>query len=63
MDQIRLADKELLILDRLALAWSTFLDLPGIDDDDLNDFRRAIHEAQRIIAFRVARRIQPEIWR
>lgn len=40
-------------LNNLGLAWNEFLqskDKPyRIDDDDLNDFRKAIHDAQRII--------------
>ena len=34
----------------LGIAWDCFLKLGLTDQDDINDFRKCIHDAQRIIA-------------
>ena len=61
-DKPELRHEEKLCLTRLAEAWNLFVNMPDSDEDDVTDFRRAIHEAQRIIALRVARRVNPEFW-
>ena len=43
--------------------WNTWCELPGRSSDDNDEFQRAIHAAQHLIALRVARRVDPEIWR
>jgi hypothetical protein len=57
-----LTAQESLVMDALVTAWGQFVILPGTDDD-LADFRRAIHECQRILALRVTRREYPSYWR
>lgn len=54
--------REAVVLDALTEAWNTFVLLKSTHPDDLTDFRRAIHECQRILATRQMRRIDPEIW-
>jgi hypothetical protein len=45
-------------------AFNLFANQPGyIHPDDLDDFRRAIHDIQRILAGRVVARDYPEYWR
>ncbi|WP_428309283.1 hypothetical protein [Hydrocarboniphaga sp.] len=47
------------VIHALGSAWNLFLQLPAAaaaDRDDLNDFRKAIHDAQRIVAFSIAAR-------
>jgi hypothetical protein len=50
------------ILGALRTAWNRFVGLAQTHGDDIPDFRRAIHECQRIIATRQMRRINPELW-
>lgn len=50
------------ILDRLAKAWNLFARLEENHPSDVEEFAKAIHDAQKIIALRVARRIDPDIW-
>ncbi len=59
-----LTGEERLALAQLAGAWETFkhLDPPPIGEDAA-DFGRALHVCQRIVGFRVARRVDPEYWR
>jgi hypothetical protein len=62
-----LTPEEWEVLNHLASAWNAYLRLPKPDpllhgapilvDDDLADFRKAIHDAQRIIQARPARRV------
>lgn len=51
------------VMDNLVNAWNAFVELRGVSDDDVDDFRRAIHEGQRILASRVVARLYPEYWR
>ncbi len=48
--------EELTVLDNLQTAWDLFTDLPQIHEDDLPDFLRHIHAAQRILLSRPALR-------
>jgi hypothetical protein len=50
------------VLDALADAWNAFTFLDGRHPDDRDDFRRAIHAAQALIACRIAQRADPETW-
>ncbi len=54
---------EQVTVEALADAWNLFMRLDGNDDDMTTEFRRSINRAQDIIAFRVARRVDPEVWR
>ena len=50
------------VLEHLAKAYNTFCTLDLVHPDEGNEFRAAIHQAQYLIARRVARRVDPEIW-
>ncbi len=50
------------VLDSLVDAWNGFVKLHQTHGDDMPDFRRAIHECQRIMATRQVRRSDPERW-
>lgn len=58
-----LTEEEKAILKSLAESWKLFVSLPNVSTDDLNEFRDAIHRTQQLIALRVARRANPEVWR
>lgn len=58
-----LTAQEDVIMDHLTEAWNQFTDLTSRDvnklnliRDDIQDFRRAIHECQRILSMRVVAR-------
>jgi hypothetical protein len=44
-------EEEKVVLEALGLAWNASLSLK-LEGDDLNDFRKAIHDAQRIVLAR-----------
>lgn len=51
--------EESALVHALGWCWNNYLDLavlPPGERDDLNDFRRAIHDAQRIVMARAAKR-------
>ena len=50
------------VLDHLRNAWEAFLILDTEHPDEQNEFRYAIHLAQQIIATRLARRADPNMW-
>lgn len=50
------------VLEHLAAAWNKFLSLDTSRVDSTDAFRLAVHDAQRVIATRVASRVNPEIW-
>jgi len=48
--------KELMVVSHLVLAWNEFVELEILHQDDQDEFRRAIHAAQRIIMARPIQR-------
>jgi len=44
------------ILSDLAEAWNRYTLLPDHGPDDVNDFKKAVHDAQRIVLARTGRR-------
>lgn len=48
--------------DSLVNAWNAFIKCKPKNNDEITDFRRAIHECQRILAIRTIRRLQPKKW-
>lgn len=61
--QMKLTEEELKVLNHLAEAWNSFCRLEDVLEHDADEFMKAIHQAQDKIAVRVARRVNPEIWR
>lgn len=51
------------VMDSLIDAWNRFLQLEGLHPDHVTDFRRGIHDCQRILASRVVSRTFPKYWR
>ena len=43
-------------------SWNTFLQLDNQHPQDRSEFCTAIHEAQKVIAMRVARRMDTDMW-
>lgn len=56
--------REQAVADALVAAWNSFqLIVATYSVDDCDDFRRAIHEAQRILMSRIVARNYPKYWR
>lgn len=55
------AEREVLRLS--ADLWNAFVKLPKEHPSDIPEFQAALHELQALIALRVARRVNPEVWR
>ena len=62
LQTVGLTDEEKECLKHLTEAWNSFMLLGNKHPDDNQEFRPAIHEAQKTIATRVARRVNPDIW-
>lgn len=60
---ISLNPNEHIVLESLVSAHNEYMKLDSRLDDEDQEFKLAIHAAQRIIGTRVARRANPEIWR
>jgi hypothetical protein len=56
-------DKEKQILDHLAMAWRLWLTLDDKHPDDNDEFRHPLHALQMLVAYRVAKRADPETFR
>lgn len=56
-----LTDDELEVMQGIVAAWNAFVRLPKQQQDDVDDFRRAVHDMQRIMAVRAIRR-QGDYW-
>jgi hypothetical protein len=54
---------EFSVMNHLAAAWNRFVKLPDHGSDDIEDFRRAMHRLQDLMALRAMRRKHPEYWR
>lgn len=63
-EQNGMTPEETEVMNALVRAWNCFLELPEAPplSDDMRDFRRSIHECQRMIAMRVIRRQYPGFW-
>lgn len=57
-----LTGEEQAILHHLTEAFKLFIELDAKHPDDDDEFKEAIHAAQKMIALRVARRVDPYIW-
>jgi hydroxymethylpyrimidine pyrophosphatase-like HAD family hydrolase len=58
-----LTEEEKEVLRNLAEAFNKFVALTGKHPSDDSEFCKAIHDAQKMIALRVARRVNPEVWK
>jgi hypothetical protein len=54
--------RERKVLALLAAAWEEWLKIGEKHPDDDEEFHRAIYTAQHVVAFRVARRADPDVW-
>ena len=61
-DNVNLTYPEQTILLYTKQAWNTFINLPNKSEDDIAEFKDAIHRLQQIVAMRVARRVDTAVW-
>lgn len=59
---VKLTDQEQEVLKKLVEAYSLFTNLDNRSEADNKEFVDAVHRAQQLIALRVARRVNPEVW-
>lgn len=59
---MKLTEQEYLVLTKLAEARNEWLKLEHMTTDDDNAFRQLLHQLQYMVAVRVARREDPDIW-
>jgi hypothetical protein len=57
-----LTDDEKICLHYLVMAWNSFIAMDINYSDDVDEFRMAIHDLQKVVALRVARRVNPDVW-
>lgn len=57
-----LTHDERMVLSALVAAWEGYVALPNNKSDHTADFRRSIHECQRILAVRIVARHYPDVW-
>lgn len=51
-----------IILEKTAEIWSMFIALDQTHPSDINDLAEAIHDIQKIIAVRIARRVRSDVF-
>ena len=61
-NELALTDKEKECLALLAESWKIFVELDAKHPQDDSEFCTALHDAQKMIALRVARRIDKDVW-
>lgn len=61
-NELALTDKEKECLKLLAESWNIFVELDSKHPQDDSEFCTALHDAQKMIALRVARRIDKDVW-
>lgn len=61
-NSIGLRPLERKVLENLADAWNTYMLLPRPSDDEIHDFGVSIDRCNDLIARRVAKRVDPDIW-
>jgi hypothetical protein len=62
MPETKTTSAELLCLNHLREAWNLFLKLPREHPQEVDEFLGAINAAQNVLAVRVARRADPDVW-
>lgn len=60
---VSLTDAEKEVLSHLVQAWEKFVSLPNTSEHNLKEYQTAIHACQQLIALRVARRADPDVWK
>jgi hypothetical protein len=54
---------EQIVMNSLLAAWEGYVKLPVQHPSDQQEFLRALHECQRLLAIRIVRRAYREYWR
>lgn len=62
LSKVKLSEEEKGVLQLLGQAWVIFYHLDKKHPSDEQEFLKAIHQAQQLIAMRVARRVDPDVW-
>jgi hypothetical protein len=57
-----LTEQEKVVLEATASVWNEYLKLEEVHPDERDEVKFAIHQIQHLVARRVARRVDPNIW-
>lgn len=58
-----LSSQEKRVLELTAAVWNEYMKMPEVHPSDRTELQLFIHQIQNLIGMRVARRVNPEIWR
>jgi hypothetical protein len=58
----QLTEQEHFVLLKAAEVWNEYAKLESVHEDETNELKLYIHQIQYLIARRVARRANPEVW-
>lgn len=62
MDGVKLTPEETELLKKLGESYNLYCSLDKRSEADNKEFVEALHRLQQIVALRVARRVNPEVW-
>lgn len=62
VETAKLTEQERKILDLTAEIWNEYTLLDEVHPDEFEELRLFVHQIQYLLARRVARRAEPEIW-
>lgn len=62
IDEIKLNEPEMTAMNHLVEFWNAFVGLSAHHPHDVGEVRNLVHSIQNVIASRVARRANPEVW-
>lgn len=62
LDRVKLTSEETELLKKLGESYNMYCNLNARSEADNKEFMDALHRLQQIIALRVARRVNPEVW-
>jgi hypothetical protein len=62
LKEAKLTDAEMELLRKLGESWALYCNLDKRSEADNSEFLDGIHRLQQLVALRVARRVNPEVW-
>lgn len=62
LDGVKLTSEEKNVLQKLVEVFNLYMALDKRSEADNKEFTDAIHRLQQLVALRVARRVDPEVW-
>jgi hypothetical protein len=63
VETVRLTEQERKVLSLTGEVWNEYCKLDRVHPDEFEELRQFVHQIQYLLARRVARRVEPEVWR